>query len=552
MLLFVFFLLGIGSVLCDSSQPETLAPTGRIRGSILESRLGRKIYSFRGVRYAEPPTGPRRFQVATPARDWNDVFDATEEGPGCPNIGGQEPMSEDCLRLNVYTTKLPSGRENAKRPVLVFFHPGGFYSFSGQSFFFGPQYLLDKDIVLVTVNYRLATLGFISTGDAAAPGNLGLKDQVEALRWVRRNIAAFGGDPGCVTISGYSVGGLSVMLHLVSPMSKDLFHRAIVMSGSLLTTEPYPTEQKRLAVKQATLLNCPTNDNEAMIACLRTKPVQNFTDTISEFFEWHGDPIVVWYPVVEPRVPGVERFLPDQPVNLIRRGQFHQVPTIFGVTKDEFGGVVVAFENQTKAGNNYYRDMNDNFDRIAPISFMYERGTNRSKYDSDQLRQFYFHGKPIDSNNRNGLAELYADSVIIFPMHRGAKLFAENSMKPVYFYEFAYQGRYSFVRWNATTTYGVVHHDDLQYLFFMKAIFPFFDSNAPEIPMVELYTSMWTTFVETGVPVPRSGPYSNIRWDRFTSQQDNYLEINLNPTMRTGLHPARMREWEKLFPLPSL
>ncbi|XP_033329533.2 uncharacterized protein LOC117222127 [Megalopta genalis] len=544
--------IGIAGIGCDASQPETQAPTGRIRGSILESNLRRKIYSFRGVRYAEPPTGPRRFQVATPAADWNDVFDASEEGPSCPNVRRSQPTSEDCLRLNVYTTKLPSRTENVSRPVLVFFHPGGFYSFSSQSLFFGPQYIMDKDIVLVTVNYRLASLGFISTGDSAAPGNLGLKDQVLALRWVQRNIAAFGGDPNCVTISGYSVGGLSVMLHLVSPMSKDLFHRAIVMSGSLLTTEPYPTEQKQLAHRQATLLNCTTGDNQAMIDCLRTKPVEHFTNSIRDMFDWHGDPIVVWYPVVEPSIPGVERFLPDQPVNLIRRGHFHQVPTIFGVTKDEFGGVVVSFENQTKAGNNYYGDMNDNFDRIAPISFMYERGTNRSKYISDQLRSFYFRGKPIDSESRNGLAELYADSVIIFSMHRGAKLVAENSKKPVYFYEFAFQGRYSFVRWNASTTYGVVHHDDLQYLFFMKAIFPFFESNAPEIPMVELYTSMWTNFMQTGEPIPKDGPYKHIVWDRFTSQKDNYLEINVEPTMRTGLHPARMHEWETLFPLPPL
>ncbi|XP_053985421.1 uncharacterized protein LOC128879892 [Hylaeus volcanicus] len=545
----LFCIVCICSVQSVPSRPEAIAPTGKIRGSILNSRLGRKIYSFRGVRYAEPPTGDRRFKVAIPAADRNDVFDASEEGPSCPNLDGVSLMSEDCLRLNVYTTKLPSKDENVSRPVLVFFHPGGFYSFSGQSFYFGPQYLMDKNIVLVTVNYRIGTLGFISTGDSAAPGNLGLKDQVLALRWIRRNIIAFGGNPNSVTISGYSVGGLSTMLHMLSPMSKDLFHRAIVMSGSLLTTEPYPTEQKRLAKKQAELLDCPTSDNEAMLTCLRSKPVSNFTDTMSEFFEWHGDPILIWEPVVEPKIPGVEQFLPAQPVDLIRQKKFHQVPAIFGVTKDEFGGVVAVFENVTKKGDDYYRDMSDNWDRIAPICFLYERGTPRSKYISDQLRQFYFNGQPLGPANNDGLAHIYADSVIIFPMYRTAKLIAENSDKPVYFYEFTFQGRYSFVYWNATTPYGVVHHDDLQYLFFMKEFFPFLDSSAPEIPMVELYTSMWTNFVETGEPVPKTGAYKNVRWDRFVSRQDNYLEINLNPTMRTGLYLNRMQEWEKLFPL---
>lgn len=125
--------------------------------------------------------------------------------------------------------------------------------------------------------------GFISTGDSKAPGNLGLKDQVVALRWVQRNIAAFGGDPDSVTISGYSIGGFSVMLHMVSPMSKGLFHRAIMMSGSM-TSEPYPTEQLHLAKKQAELLNCPSDTTDAMLVCLSSKPVENFTDTIPKFF----------------------------------------------------------------------------------------------------------------------------------------------------------------------------------------------------------------------------------------------------------------------------
>ncbi|XP_076231278.1 uncharacterized protein LOC143177296 [Calliopsis andreniformis] len=539
----------IGTVQCCAIHPETVAPTGKIRGSILNSRLGRKIYAFRGVRYAEAPTGERRFQVATPAADWNGVFDASKEGPACPNVD-RIATSEDCLRLNIYTTELPKSNRQVARPVLVFFHPGGFYAFSGRSSYFGPQYLMDKDIVLVTVNYRLGTLGFISTGDASAPGNLGLKDQVVALRWIQRNIAAFGGDPNSVTISGYSVGGLSTMLHMLSPMSKNLFHRAIVMSGSLLTTEPFPTEQKNFAKKQGELLNCPTNDNQALLSCLRSKPVDNFTNTMADFFDWHGDPIVSWKPVVEPEVPGVERFLPAQPIDLIRQGKFHQVPAIFGVTKDEFGGVVVAFENQTRSGNDYYRDMNDNWKRIAPISFMYERDTPRSEYISKELRQFYFHGQPINSANKDGLAHIYADSVIIFPMYRGAKLMAKYSREPVYFYEFTYQGRYSFSMWNATTPYGVVHHDDLQYLFFMEIFFPPLEKNAPEIPMIQMYTSMWTSFIKTGEPVPKSGAFKNIRWDRFVPEQDNYLEINLNPTMKTGLYLDRMQEWESLFPLP--
>lgn len=543
------FLLWIVTVLGDEEH-EITAPIGKIRGSTLTSKLGKKIYSFRGVRYAEPPTGQQRFQVAVPAVDWNDVFDATKEGPSCPGIRA-ENILEDCLRLNVYTTKLPSASDSVRRPVLVFFHPGGFYLFSAQSFIFGPEYLLDKDIVLVTVNYRLASLGFLSTGDSKAPGNLGLKDQVEALKWIKRNIGAFGGNPDSVTISGYSAGGVSVFMHMVSPMSKGLFHRAIMMSGST-TPDPLPTHQLHLAKKQAQLLDCPTDTTGAMMICLNSKPVENFTNTIPNFFEWHGNPILVWSPVVEPEVRGVERFLPEQPYDLIRKGQFHKVPLIAGVTKDEFGGVVAAVEKQRQEGNmSTLNDLNNNWYELAPIVYLYERDTPRSRNISTNLKLFYFGNQEIGPNTYDGLAHIIADSVIIFPLYRSMKLLAEYNDHPVYFYMFSYQGRYSFAMWNETTPYGVTHHDDLQYLFFMKFKFPYFEKDAPEIPTVELMTSMWSNFAQTGQPVPPNLA-NNITWNPYDLAKDDYLDISEEPKMKTGFYPDRMQEWERLFPIPPV
>ncbi|XP_011164602.1 esterase FE4 [Solenopsis invicta] len=546
-----FILLSTVVVLADDfagEQHEVTAPIGRIRGTIMISRLGKKIYSFRGVRYAEPPTGQQRFQVATPAADWNNVFDATEEGPACTALFVKNVM-EDCLRVNVYTTKLPLENDPVKRSVLVFFHPGAFYLFSGQSSNFGPEYLLDKDIVLVTVNYRLGTLGFLSTGDSKAPGNLGLKDQVVALRWIQRNIAAFGGDPDSVTISGYSVGGISVLLHMVSPMSKGLFHRAIMMSGSM-TLEPYPTEQLHLAKKQAELLDCPTDTTGSMLICLNSKPVENYTDTIVKFFEWYGHPMLIWSPVVEPEVHGVERFLTEQPFDLIRKGKFHKVPLIAGITENEFDGVITFVSKQHELGNDsMVNDLNNDWYRIAPINFLYERDTPRSRNISTELRQFYFGDKPIGPDNYDSLGHITTDGVIAYPMHSSVKLIAENSDQPVYFYMSSYQGRYSFVMWNETTPFGVVHHDDLQYLFFLKDTyvkFPFFENDAPEIPIVELMTSMWSNFVQTGQPVSPALA-KNITWESYLPEKDNYLEISEESKMKTGFFPNRMQIWESLF-----
>ncbi|KAJ4446942.1 hypothetical protein ANN_13644 [Periplaneta americana] len=163
-----------------------------------------------------------------PPESWTGVLKATKEGPDCiqkpfpelpslPEIVGDE----DCLYLNVYTPRLPAdGEATELLPVMFWIHSGGWVSGSGSSDLYGPQYLLDKEIVLVTINYRLGPLGFLSTGDEVCPGNNGLKDQLAALRWVRDNIAAFGGNPNSVTIFGESAGGASVHHHVLSESSR--------------------------------------------------------------------------------------------------------------------------------------------------------------------------------------------------------------------------------------------------------------------------------------------------------------------------------------------
>ncbi|GLG98640.1 Esterase FE4, partial [Gryllus bimaculatus] len=173
--------------------PEVEVAQGRMRGAVVPSRLGRRIYAFRSNPYAQP-TGRS----------------AALHG------------FEDCLYLNVYTPKL---EPNAKLPVLVYIHGGGFFAGSGASYFNGPQYLLDHDLVFT-----------------------------EALRWVKRNIAAFGGDPGLVTIMGQSAGAASVHFHMLSPLSKGLFHRAISQSGSALASWAKTLDPAPIALQQAHFL----------------------------------------------------------------------------------------------------------------------------------------------------------------------------------------------------------------------------------------------------------------------------------------------------------
>lgn len=192
----------------------------------------------------------------------------------CPQPTANETdVSEDCLRLNVYSRVL---KPKELKPVLVYLHPGGFYILSSQSKnIAGPEYLMERDVVLVTLNYRLGTLGFLATGTPEAPGNNGLKDQVMALRWIRDNIEHFGGDPNSVTIMGYSAGGVSVSLHMISPMSRGLFHRAIVMSAAATAQWNLGTDQMFLAKRQAKLLGCSDDTAQEMIECFNRVSCDN-------------------------------------------------------------------------------------------------------------------------------------------------------------------------------------------------------------------------------------------------------------------------------------
>ncbi|GLG92613.1 Esterase SG1 [Gryllus bimaculatus] len=198
---------------------------GALRGRRDKTPSGQPFLSFQGIPYAQPPVGHRRFKPPVPLESWTGIRDATKPGnqslqydPTSKKIVGDE----DCLFLNVFTPRLPTGRKEERlRAVLVWIHGGAFLLGSGD--LYGPEPLMEHDVVLVTINYRLGPLGFLGLGTAEAPGNAGLKDQTMALRWVKNNIHVFGGDPDNITIFGESAGGTSVHYQVLSPLSKGKY-----------------------------------------------------------------------------------------------------------------------------------------------------------------------------------------------------------------------------------------------------------------------------------------------------------------------------------------
>nr|XP_022903454.1 esterase FE4-like [Onthophagus taurus] len=534
---FLLLLLALinGFLRCASTNPVVSTPLGNLRGTTINTRKGATISAFLGVRYAEAPVGNLRFQPPVPAKPFKDIYDATKNSPQCPQ-SYYNTTSEDCLFLNVYTRL--NNNNNEKKPVMVFFHPGGFYGGTSSSDSFGPQYLMDQDIVLVVPNYRLQTLGFLATGTKEAPGNYGLKDQVQVLRWIQQNVASFSGDPNDVTISGYSAGGFSVTLHMVSPMSKGLFHKAIAMSGAAFGPVPIGTNLERLAKRQGELVNCPI---ENLVDCLKTKSSDELSKNLAGFDEFLHDPLWRWTWVIEPDF-GQERFLVEHPIKSVVNKRVHDVPLMIGVTKDEFGGQSFNIVNNKTA----LKEFDDDYKKIWPIVFGYERDSQLSSNISDGLRKYYFPDNKIDESKRQGIADLYADSIIGFGSNRGAKLLAQHLTNKVYYYRFNFKHRYSFFYLpgsNDTIPYGVSHHDELLYLFYIAPLTPMFTED-PESKIVDIMTTLWTNFVKTGNPSTKS-----YNWPEYNLKDQHYLDISLNLRTLSSMFENRYKVWEKLLPL---
>ncbi|MHB8815699.1 MAG: carboxylesterase/lipase family protein, partial [Steroidobacteraceae bacterium] len=240
------------AVFAGGAARSTVAQTsaGCVRGSVEQG-----VHVFRGLRYGAD-TATRRFLPPLPPAPWTGIEDATAYGPSCPQRGPlREPASEDCLSLNVWT---PALRDGGARPVLFYIHGGAFDQGSGSSpLYDGTQLCRRGDVVVVTVNHRLNAFGYLYLGGLAGPeyadsGNVGILDLILALRWVRDNIAQFGGDPRRVLVFGQSGGGAKIATLMAMPAAQGLFHRAATMSGEEITASgPLHATRRAQALLQA-------------------------------------------------------------------------------------------------------------------------------------------------------------------------------------------------------------------------------------------------------------------------------------------------------------
>jgi len=335
----------------DESIEATAALPEAPRRAFVDATAG-QVEALLGIPYAQPPVGPRRFQPPEPLTAPATEKDATGARTACLQVDGVTPRgSEDCLYLNVYR---PTGTTSASNlPVMVWIHGGSFLHGAGIDY--DPQRLVDQNqIVVVTINYRLGALGFLAlpatAQSAALSGNYGLMDQQEALSWVRKNIATFGGNPNRVTIQGQSAGGGSVCAHLASPPAAGLFSQAVIQSGgcsarTLADTEAYGAAFARLVP------GCEVASDAA--ECLRRVNADEIRKTtgasVAAALGW------LFGPVVSSPV------LPKAPADVVQAKEQHRVPVLIGGIRDEKRAFMLdwrerANTNYPNAAAAYFKD----------------------------------------------------------------------------------------------------------------------------------------------------------------------------------------------------
>nr|AWW17119.1 carboxylesterase E4 [Subpsaltria yangi] len=495
-------------------------------------------------------------------KPWASVVMAINDGPGCiqtdvfPGFITLTGESEDCLFVNVYTPQLPfpGNTNHPKLPVMVFIHGGAFLSGAGSSHTYGPEFFMaEKNIVLVSLNYRLGVLGFLSTGTEDAQGNVGMKDQVLALKWVQKEIINFGGDPSQVTIFGESAGAGSVVLHMVSPMSKGLFHRAIAQSGTALPE--WAAIDASVAVDRATRiaksLYCNTENATTIVNCLSRMSTSALVQaTFSLIAE--EKTVVVTVPVVETAKFDEDVFLPDKPRNLFDNLELSSsVPLIIGVNKDE--GMFFLSED-----DEMYEFFDQNLQHCLPLHVRKHSTPDQREALTQKIRQFYFNNEKVDKTKLKGFVDLLGDHLFIYPTVETVRKLVEKK-NYVYLYNFVHRAdRYKdFWPHEVSTNLGytgVSHGEELAFLFYSdRPVQNLTDTNSDDYKTMKKMVKLWTTFARLGTPVSSTDDtIKNIQWPKVTNSKDLvHLEMDTNFRVSHDFFKERVALWDQLTALDS-
>ena len=497
--------------------------------AVVETGLGRLVGReadgvrvFRGIPYARPPVGERRFRAPEPPEPWAGTRDATAFGPSAPqppllvaalpgmDVGAQ---GEDCLYLNV--TAPAGARPGDRKPVLVWIHGGGFVIGSGsQPVYDGAALVRRGDVVLVTINYRLGALGFLDLGeqgDAATP-NAGILDQIAALRWVREHIEAFGGDPDEVTIFGESAGGMSVGTLLGCPAARGLFRRAIAQSGACQAL--HADRESSAAVTAAVLANLGLSTPD--LRALRTVPVEKLLaaqqQVSLQMMTMGGRHLLPFQPVVDGDT------IPRHPLDAIRDGSAADVALLTGTTRDEW---------------RLFGFLDPEVRRLDPGRIVARLQQRLPHADAERIVAGYRASRPGADATELWLA-IETDRVFRIPAIRLAE--AQAAHAPVHGYWFTWESP------GFGGLLGACHAIELPFVFgalHLPGSDKFVGSGPEAERLAERTMDAWLGFARRGEPGHPGLP----EWPRYDAERRAVLELGREPR----LHEDPQREERVLW-----
>lgn len=468
------------------------------------------IWTYLGIPYAAPPVGELRWKEPQPVQAWEDVRPCTEYGPSCPQppwtyefsqaemaVGEQ---SEDCLYLNVWT---PVQSPDERLPVMLWIHGGAFLLGSGSQTLYNGHNLAEKDVVVVTINYRLNTLGFMAhpmlseESPNGVSGNYGLLDQIAALQWVQNNIAAFGGDPDLVTIFGQSAGGASVCDLMVSPLAAGLFDHAIVQSGGFLSMGLPVNDDgdtlklaERQGVKISKELDC--ENEEDVLACLREKTPQELMDALNETSA--GE---LGFASIGPNIDGY--VIPDNPPEMFAAGEQASVPLLIGTNANE--------------GAYFAQDMTLEQYRMM-MSFVY------GEYGDEVLALY---PAQADDQVKAAFTVLLTEMLFASPSKFAAASMADVN-SPAYLYKFTQLPKDPLLQ-----PMGPFHGYEVAFVFGnLNGM-----AGPDDTDLSESMMNYWVDFAATGDP--NGG--EELEWPAYSLQTDEYQDLGTPISTQSGYYP---------------
>ncbi|PYH87871.1 extracellular lipase [Aspergillus ellipticus CBS 707.79] len=479
-------------------RPRITLAQGTLVGTVLTDSLNHPVDAFRGIPYALPPTGDRRFRRAVALNASDAILDASEFGPRCPGKQLLNPKdtggNEDCLTVNVFRPRGAHG----KLPVAVYVH-GGAYNRGTASMHDTASMVgwSDEPFVAVSFNYRIGALGFLPSTLTAQEGilNLGLHDQLLLFQWVQDNIAPFNGDPSQVTLIGLSAGAHSISHHITSPHT-PLFHRAVIESGSALSRAVHPYNSTLHETQFAdflTLTNCTSTSPAPILPCLRSLPSSTITSASFAVFDKYN-PSVRWafQPVID------HDLIPTRPITAWRSGKWNHMPILTGFNSNEGTYYVPRTMNASAEFSEFFHALLPAYCEadIAQIEALYP---DPDKYPASP----YTETRPLPLGNQFKRVEAaYGHYAYACPVRQTAALAAQFQDEPVWLYRWAM---------NKTVLGGANHGDQMEYETYSPAVR---DLGQSQEDLAATFHDFVVNFVVSGDPNgPRRESHQDLKRD---------------------------------------